>query len=93
MSDQDSGQEKTEQPTERRLRESLEQGQILSSKDLIMSVVLLAGTLQFYFIGRAFFNNMIGNFRTGLDVSGPFLRDIPLLAVLLPLFLLLLLLF
>lgn len=82
MSDQDSGQEKTEQPTERRLRESLEQGQILSSKDLIMSVVLLAGTLQFYFIGRAFFNNMIGNFRTGLDVSGPFLRDIPLLAVL-----------
>ena len=82
MSEQDSGQEKTEQPTERRLRESLEQGQILSSKDLIMSVVLLAGTLQFYFIGRAFFNNMIGNFRTGLDVSGPFLRDIPLLAVL-----------
>ena len=82
MSDQDSGQEKTEQPTERRLRESIEQGQILSSKDLIMSVVLLAGTLQFYFIGRAFFNNMIGNFRTGLDVSGPFLRDIPLLAVL-----------
>jgi flagellar biosynthetic protein FlhB len=82
MSDQDSGQEKTEQPTERRLRESIEQGQILSSKDLIMSVVLIAGTLQFYFIGRAFFNNMIGNFRTGLDVSGPFLRDIPLLAVL-----------
>ena len=82
MSDQDSGQEKTEQPTERRLRESIEQGQILSSKDVIMSVVLLAGTLQFYFIGRAFFNNMIGNFRTGLDVSGPFLRDIPLLAVL-----------
>jgi len=82
MSDQDSGQEKTEQPTERRIRESIEQGQILSSKDLIMSVVLLAGTLQFYFIGRAFFNNMIGNFRTGLDVSGPFLRDIPLLAVL-----------
>jgi flagellar biosynthetic protein FlhB len=82
MSDQDSGQEKTEQPTERRVRESIEQGQILSSKDLIMSVVLLAGTLQFYFIGRAFFNNMIGNFRVGLDVSGPFLRDIPLLAVL-----------
>ena len=82
MSDQDSGQEKTEQPTERRLRESIEQGQILTSKDLVMAVVLLAGALQFYFIGRSFFNNMIGNFRSGLDVSGPLLRDVPLLAVL-----------
>ena len=47
MSDQDSGQEKTEQPTERRLRESLEQGQVLTSRELTMSVVLLAGTAQF----------------------------------------------
>ena len=81
MSDQDSGQEKTEQPTERRLRESIEQGQILTSRDLQMSLVLIAGTVQFYFIGRSFFNDIIGNFRTGLDISGPFLRDIPLLAV------------
>ena len=82
MSDQDSGQEKTEQPTERRVRESIEQGQILTSKDLMMSIVLLAGTVQFYFIGRSFFNDILGNFRTGLDVGGPLLRDIPLLAVL-----------
>ena len=81
MSDQDSGQEKTEQPSERRIRESIEQGQILTSKDLQMSLVLIAGTVQFYFIGRSFFNDIIGNFRTGLDISGPFLRDIPLLAV------------
>ena len=81
MSDQDSGQEKTEQPSERRLRESIEQGRILTSRDLQMSLVLLAGTVQFYFIGRSFFNDIIGNFRTGLDISGPFLRDIPLLAV------------
>lgn len=81
MSDQDSGQEKTEQPSERRIRESIEQGQILSSRDLQMSLVLIAGTVQFYFIGRSFFNDIIGNFRTGLDISGPLLRDIPLLAV------------
>lgn len=81
MSDQDSGQEKTEQPSERRIRESIEQGQILTSRDLQMSLVLIAGTVQFYFIGRSFFNDIIGNFRTGLDVSGPLLRDIPLLAV------------
>lgn len=47
-----------------------------------MSIVLLAGTVQFYFIGRSFFNDIIGNFRTGLDIGGPLLRDIPLLAVL-----------
>ena len=82
MSDQDSGQEKTEQPTERRLRESIEQGQVLTSRDLMMSVVLLAGTVQFYFIGRSFFNDIIGNFRTGLNVTDPLLRDIPLLAIL-----------
>ena len=81
MSDQDSGQEKTEQPSERRIRESIEQGQILTSRDLQMSLVLIAGTVQFYFIGRSFFNDIIGNFRTGLDISGPLLRDIPLLAV------------
>ena len=82
MSDQDSGQEKTEQPTERRLRESLEQGQVLTSRELTMSVVLLAGTAQFYFIGRSFFNDLIGNFRTGLNVTDPLLRDIPLLSIL-----------
>jgi flagellar biosynthetic protein FlhB len=81
MSDQDSGQEKTEQPTERRLREAIEQGQVLTSKDLIMSAVLLAATLQFFFLGRLFFNEMVNTFRSGLDISGPLLRDIPLLAI------------
>lgn len=82
MSDQDSGQEKTEQPTERRLREAVEQGQVLTSKDLAMSVVLLAATLQFYFVGRNFFNEMLSTFRLGLDISGPLAREIPLLDVL-----------
>lgn len=82
MSDQDGGQEKTEQPTERRLREAIEQGQVLTSKDLAMSVVLLAAALQFYFIGRNFFNEMLTTFRNGLDISGPLAREIPLLSVL-----------
>lgn len=81
MSDQDSGQEKTEEPTERRRREAVEQGQVLSSRDLIMSAVLLLASLQFYFLGRAFFNEILNTFRTGLDFSGPLSRDIPLLNV------------
>ena len=81
MSDQDSGQEKTEEPTERRLREAVEQGQVLTSKDLAMSIVLLVAALQFYFLGRNFFNEVLGAFRTGLDISGPLAREIPLLHV------------
>ncbi len=82
MSDQEGGQEKTEQPTERRLREAVEQGQVLTSKDLTMSVVLLVAAAQFYFIGRNFFYEMLNTFRNGLDISGPLAREIPLLNVL-----------
>ncbi len=46
-----------------------------------MSVVLLAATMQFYFIGRSFFNDILNGFRNGLDISGPLARDIPLLNV------------
>ena len=81
MSDQEGGQEKTEQPTERRLREAIEQGQVLTSKELTMSVVLLVASVQFYFVGRNFFNEMLNTFRNGLDISGPLARDIPLLHV------------
>lgn len=82
MSDQESSQEKTEQPTERRLREAIEQGQVLTSRDLAMSIVLLAAAAQFYFVGKNFFSEMLGNFRNGLDIAGPLARDIPLQNVL-----------
>lgn len=47
-----------------------------------MSIVLLAAALQFYFVGRTFFNEMLNTFRNGLDISGPLAREIPLLHVL-----------
>ncbi|HWU76142.1 MAG TPA: flagellar biosynthesis protein FlhB [Rhodanobacter sp.] len=43
MSEEDSGQEKTEQPTEKRLRESREKGEVPRSRDLSGSLVVLAG--------------------------------------------------
>ena len=46
-----------------------------------MSIVLLAAALQFYFIGRNFFYEVLNGFRSGLDISGPLARDIPLLHV------------
>ena len=42
MSD-DSDQEKTEEPTEKRLRESREKGEVARSRDLSGAIVVLAG--------------------------------------------------
>ena len=73
---EDSGQEKTERPTERRLQEALKQGQILTSRDLTMSLVMLVGAAQIYFGGRFLFDELVGNFRRGLDIVSPLQRDI-----------------
>lgn len=43
MSDEESGQEKTEEPTEKRLRESREKGEVPRSRDLSGSMVVMAG--------------------------------------------------
>jgi flagellar biosynthetic protein FlhB len=74
---EESGQEKTERPSERRLQEALKQGQILTSRDLIMSLVLLVGASQLYFGGRLLFSELLNNFRRGLDFASPLQRDVP----------------
>jgi flagellar biosynthetic protein FlhB len=74
MSEEEGGQEKTEQPTERRLTQAIEQGQILTSKDLIMAMVLLVAAFEFSFFGRYFFTDLVGNFSNGLDFADPLLR-------------------
>lgn len=79
---EESGQEKTEQPTGRRLEQAIEQGQILTSRDLGMAVVMLIGTIQFWFFGRRIFDDLTNNFRFGLDFYNPLARDIPLIHVL-----------
>lgn len=79
---EETGQEKTEQPTGRRLEQAIEEGQILTSRDLVMAVVMLVGTIQFWFFGRAIYNDMASNFRFGLDLYNPLARELPLLHVL-----------
>ncbi len=79
---EETGQEKTEQPTGRRLETAIEDGQILTSRDLVMAVVMLVGVCQFYFFGRFYYQEMQSGFRFGLDFYNPLMRDIPLLYVL-----------
>lgn len=50
MSD-DSSQEKTEDPTSKRLEKATEEGQIPRSKELTTTVILLGGTIGLYMMG------------------------------------------
>lgn len=51
MAEEDPGQEKTEEPTSRRLEKAKEDGQVARSKELNTTVILLAGTLGIYMFG------------------------------------------
>lgn len=49
----DPGQQKTEQPTPRRLQEARRKGQVAKSKDMTAALVLIAAVLAFYIIRGA----------------------------------------
>ena len=72
MAESESGADKSEEPTEKRLRESREKGQIARSKELNTLAVTLGGfggMLAFGgSIGNAMLNIMRGNFELSRDV-------------------------
>jgi flagellar biosynthesis protein FlhB len=78
---EDGGQEKTEEPSGKRLEQALEEGNILTSKELLLSVVMLGGALQLSIGGSYYFTSFLGAFRSGIDISDVFQRDVPLLSV------------
>ncbi len=51
MAEEDSSQEKTEEPTSRRLDKAREEGQAPRSRELTTSAILLAGTIGLYVFG------------------------------------------
>lgn len=66
MSDEDSSQEKTEEPTPRRLEKSREEGQTARSRELTTTFILLGGAIGLYIFGQgmaeALANIMRANF-------------------------------
>lgn len=68
---EEDGQEKTEQPTERRKQQAIEEGQILTSKDMVMGAVLLVAAVQFAMMGRGLYLDMSAGFKSGLDIVDP----------------------
>ncbi|MCX8502477.1 MAG: flagellar type III secretion system protein FlhB [Beijerinckiaceae bacterium] len=79
---EDDGQERTEEPTGKRLDQALDDGNVLTSKDLLLAVVMLGGGLQLSIGGHYYFTSLLGAFRSGIDISDILQRDVPLLTVL-----------
>lgn len=67
--DKNTGQEKTEQPTEKRLQESRDKGQVARSKELntVLSVLIFGVTMALF--GSAFFQSIINQMASGLAVD------------------------
>ena len=75
---EEDGQEKTQQPTERRRQQAIDEGQILQSKDMVMGAVLLVAALQFAWMGRSLYFDISAGFRNGFSINDIMARDIPL---------------
>ncbi|MBS0003142.1 MAG: flagellar type III secretion system protein FlhB [Thioalkalivibrio sp.] len=58
MAENDTSQEKTEQPTPKRLREAREKGQVASSRELNTTLVLLAGAGGLLLMGGPIFKGL-----------------------------------
>lgn len=69
MADNDQAQERTEQPTPKRLEEARRKGQIPRSRDLTAAAVLLTGGGSLYMLGGYVAGHMHGMMRRGLTLS------------------------
>ena len=59
MAENESGSEKTEQPTAKRLADAREKGQIAKSVDLNAAFILLSGLTLLYFYGGGIKNTLV----------------------------------
>lgn len=75
MADDDSSQEKSEEPTQKRLDKSREEGQIPRSKELTTSAVLLAGTIGLLVFGGWMCERMLANLRYNFSLDRETIYD------------------
>jgi len=66
---EDSDLEKTELPSQRRLDQAREKGQVARSRELSTFSVLLAGGATLWFMGASFTQHMVESLRTGLTLD------------------------
>jgi len=70
MAEEEQGQEKTEQPTEKRINDAREKGQVPRSKEFTTVIVLIASAVAMLFLG----SNMIRSVAAVMEKSFTFTR-------------------
>jgi len=78
-SDQDSSQEKTEQPSEKKLKDARDKGEVPRSRELNTLTSLMTGGLGMLFFGGYVSNLLALEMKQGLSISGETLIDSNLL--------------
>jgi flagellar biosynthetic protein FlhB len=66
---EDSDLEKTESPSQRRIDQARENGQVARSRELSTFVILLVGGAMLWFMGASFSQHMVESLRTGLTLN------------------------
>ena len=73
MAEEQQGQEKSEQPTSKRLDESRKKGQVARSRELNMLLVMLASVLFLIFAGGSMVSSILAVVDNSLTPSGELL--------------------
>lgn len=69
MADNDSSQEKTEQPTPKKLREAKQQGQIPRSKELNSMSIMVAGAVGLLMMGPSIIGSLVDMMKSGFTLT------------------------
>lgn len=75
MAEQDTSQQKTEEPTERRLQESRDKGQVARSKELNTMLSLMAAAIGMVFLGDGLMRDLFRLVEDGLTFSAVDVND------------------
>ena len=79
MAEEDSSQEKTEEPTAKRLEKAREDGQIPRSKELTTTAILLAGALGLLIFGKSIGNDILEVMRFTFSIERAAIFDTQLM--------------
>ncbi len=74
MSDDQTADQKTEEPTARKLEKAFEEGQIAFSSELLSGLVLLTGTFFFLIMGKWFFDSLRSIIRERITYVEPMIQ-------------------
>lgn len=75
MAEEDSSQEKTEEPTQKKLEKAQEEGQVPRSKELNTLLVLIAGSAGLLIFGPLFYQSGISIFQANMMLTRDVLFD------------------